>query len=509
MALKHNILANYLGQGWTALMGMAFVPLYLHVLGAETYGLIGVFTILQAWMTLFDLGLTPTLNREMAKLRAGAHSGASIRDLLRSLEAIYLGLAILVTALVYGLAPWLAQGWLRAENTSPAALTQALQIMAFVLAARWLEQVYRGALQGLQDQVWLNTMQAILATLRWGGAYLVIAYAQPSISAFFYWQGAVSVLTTGLLVHRSYRLLPASPRPGRFSLAALRSVARFACGMFIGTILSLLLSTVDKIVISKFLPLTELGYYTLATTLAAGLMQLIIPMNTAVSPQFTELVTRGGQTAQTTQTDLAALYQRSCEWLAAIIIPPALLMVGFPEAVLLAWSGDASLAQSAATLLALLTLGTLFNGLMNLPYMLQLAHGWTRLSIQINSVAVLVMLPLSTWAVSHHGAVGAAAAWALLNASYVVVGAQLMHRRILPQARWPWYRHAVLQPLLTGAVVAAILRWLMPIATTRWTALAWCAAAGLTLLLSTASSLPHIRPTLLRWIKKPFATLRN
>jgi O-antigen/teichoic acid export membrane protein len=364
-----------------------------------------------------------------------------------------------------------------------------------------LEQVYRGALQGLQDQVWLNTMQAVLATLRWGGVYLVIAYAQPSISAFFYWQGAVSVLTTALLVHRSYRLLPASPRPGRFSLAALRSIARFASGMFIGTVLSLLLSTADKIVISKFLPLTELGYYTLATTLAAGLMQLIIPMNTAVSPQFTELVTRGAQ------TDLATLYQRSCEWLAAIIIPPALLMVGFPEAVLLAWSGDAQLAQSAATLLSLLALGTLLNGLMNLPYMLQLAHGWTRLSIQINSVAVLVMLPLSAWAVHHHGAVGAAAAWAGLNASYVVIGAQLMHRRILPQARWPWYRHAVFQPLLTSAVVTAMLRWLMPLPTTRWTALVLCAAAGLTLLLSTASSLPNLRPALLSLIKKPFATL--
>jgi O-antigen/teichoic acid export membrane protein len=495
MALKHNIAANYLGQGWTALMGMAFVPLYLRVLGAETYGLIGVFTILQAWMTLFDLGLTPTLNREMAKLRAGAHSGASIRDLLRSLETLYLALALLATTLVYGLAPWLAAGWLRAENLPPAALAQALQIMAFVLAARWVEQIYRGALQGLQDQVWLNTMQAVLATLRWGGSYLVIAYVEPSISAFFYWQGAISVLTCALLIHRSYRLLPASPRPGRYSLAALRSVARFASGMFLGTILSLLLSTADKLIISKFLPLAELGYYTLASTMAAGLMQLIIPMNTAISPQFTELVTRG------THADLAALYQRSCEWLAAIIIPPALVMVCMPHAVLLAWSGDTQLALSATPLLALLALGTLLNGLMNLPYMLQLAHGWTRLSIQVNSVAVLVMLPLSAWAVNRYGAPGAAAAWVVLNAGYVVVGAQLMHRRILPGALRPWYRYAVLQPLLTGAAVACFLQWQLPLASTRWQALCYCTLVGLAVLLSTAYSLPHIRPSLLRIFK--------
>ena len=58
-----NVVANYLGQGWAALMGLAFVPLYVKILGAETYGLIGVFAVLQSCVTLLDLGLTPTLNR--------------------------------------------------------------------------------------------------------------------------------------------------------------------------------------------------------------------------------------------------------------------------------------------------------------------------------------------------------------------------------------------------------------------------------------------------------------
>ena len=32
-AIKHNIVANYLGSGWNALMGLAFIPLYIHYLG--------------------------------------------------------------------------------------------------------------------------------------------------------------------------------------------------------------------------------------------------------------------------------------------------------------------------------------------------------------------------------------------------------------------------------------------------------------------------------------------
>jgi len=51
--LKRNIIANFAGQGWTALMALAFVPLYIKFLGIEAYGLIGFFAMLQG--TLIEL----------------------------------------------------------------------------------------------------------------------------------------------------------------------------------------------------------------------------------------------------------------------------------------------------------------------------------------------------------------------------------------------------------------------------------------------------------------------
>lgn len=108
MSLKKNVLANYLGQGWSGLMGLVFLPLYIQYLGVEAYGLVGVFAMLQAWLVILDLGMSPTLGREMARFTAGAHSAQSIRDLLRSLELIAYGLAGLIAALIAIAAPWLA-----------------------------------------------------------------------------------------------------------------------------------------------------------------------------------------------------------------------------------------------------------------------------------------------------------------------------------------------------------------------------------------------------------------
>jgi O-antigen/teichoic acid export membrane protein len=497
MSLKANVVANYLGQGWTALMGIAFVPLYVHVLGIETYGLIGVFAVLQAWMALFDLGLTPTLNREMARVRAGAHTPDSIRSLLRALESIYAVLAILLIVVVYASAPWLANGWLKAEHLDPMLVVRSIRLMGFVLAARWLEQVYRGALQGMQDQIWLNAVQAGLATFRWGGAYVVITTVSPTIIAFFLWQGAASVLTSILLVYRTYRLLPVAQGATRFSLAPLREVRDFAGGMFLTSVLGLLLTQMDKIVISKLLPLSQFSLYTLASVPASGLLQLITPMNTAIYPRLTEQVARLDGDA------LIRTYHLSCEWMAAIIIPPGLLLSFFATPMMILWTGDRSLTTSVAPLLAVLALGTLCNGLVNLPYMLQLAHGWTSLSLRVNIAAVLIIIPAVIWVVPRFGAIGAAYAWFALNAGYLVITAHFMHRRLLPLNKWRWYRDAVILPLAAGSITAAVLRFVIPMPTSRAQSAVYLAAVGGALFMAVVAALPNVRRSAVAMVR-PF-----
>ena len=81
MSVKRNIIANYAGSAVTTLLSVALVPVYIRYLGIEAYALIGLFAVIQAWLTLLDFGMTPTLGREMARFGAGAVSAQGIRDL--------------------------------------------------------------------------------------------------------------------------------------------------------------------------------------------------------------------------------------------------------------------------------------------------------------------------------------------------------------------------------------------------------------------------------------------
>src|SRR5436853_7772563 len=69
--LKRNVIANLSGNLYTVVISLVFVPIYIHYLGIEAWGLVGFSVTLQAVLAVADMGLSTTLNREMARLSAG------------------------------------------------------------------------------------------------------------------------------------------------------------------------------------------------------------------------------------------------------------------------------------------------------------------------------------------------------------------------------------------------------------------------------------------------------
>lgn len=456
MALKKNIFANYLGQGWSAVMGLAFIPMYIRYLGMEAYGLIGLFAVMQAWLALLDMGMSPTLNREMARFTVGAHSPQSIRDLLRSLEIICFSLAALIALGIWAASDYLARDWLIADKLPTAVVAQALSIMAFVVALRFVEGIYRGSLFGLQQQVWYNAANAILATVRHGGAVAVLAWISPTVKVFFLWQAVVSMLSIVVFATGVQRVLPKSPLPPRFSPASLAGVWKFARGMMGITFLAILLTQVDKVLLSRLLSLESFGYYTLAATVAGVLYMVVGPVTAAIYPRMVEL------SIQQSETALVSVYHHGAQLITTLIAPAAMLLSFFAGGVIFMWSGDTGLAEHVAPILSVMVLGNLLNALLWMPYQCQVAHGWTSLTLKIATVAVIIFIPAIFWVVPRYGAVGAAWIWVTLEAGHVLIAIELMHRRLIPKEKWRWYVEDLLLPISGAGGVILLAQRLQP-----------------------------------------------
>jgi hypothetical protein len=138
--------------------------------------------------------------------------------------------------------------------------------------------------------------------------------------------------------------------------------------------------------------------------------------------------------------------------------------------------------------------------LLNLPYALQLAYGWTRLSLFANAVAVAVLGPALFFATSRYGAVGAGAVWCLYNIAYAIVVVRLMHRRILPGQQWRWYVQDVGLPVLAAAGAAALMRILVTSSSIPMLVVQ-LVLAGAFVQLVTCAVLPDIRQRILGYIR--------
>jgi hypothetical protein len=100
---------------------------------------------------------------------------------------------------------------------------------------------------------------------------------------------------------------------------------------------------------------------------------------------------------------------------------------------------------------------------MHLPHALQFAYGWTKLSFKINVVAVFILAPSIILMASLYGAVGAALIWVIFNSGLVLVGIQLMHRRLLRGEQWKWYREDVGLPLAVSLAAGLLCLLFVPL----------------------------------------------
>ena len=456
MSVKANVVANYFSQAYMAVIGFVFVPVFIKYLGIEAFGLIAIFTILQSSLALLDMGMKPALGREMAKFTAGAHDAQSIRDLLRSVEIAAAAMATIISLGALWSASWVASKWLNVQSLPLSAVRHALIGMGVLCALRLVENIYSSSIAGLQRQVLQSVLSSSLVTARTLGAIAVLAWISPTVEGFFIWQVLISIITIPILASVVYRELPTCPRPARFSWDSVTGIWRFAGGVMTITLLSLLLTQSDKILLSRLLPLKVFAIYAVAGVLSSALYMLSTPIGAAFYPSFTQLMTLRDEAA------LRLAYHQAAQLSAVVMGSAAIVLIIFADTVLSAWTGNRTLTQDASPILRVLAFGTLLSGFIGIPYQMQLAYGWTKLIIKMNFVAVALLVPMLFLVVPRYGGIGAAWVWVALNAGYLLFGIHFMHSRLLPSEKWRWYGRDVIVPTSAALATALACRYCMP-----------------------------------------------
>jgi O-antigen/teichoic acid export membrane protein len=471
---------------WGTALSIFAVRIYVARLGVEAYGVIGFFLSLQVVLQVLDLGLAPSVNRELARASAVGREQYS-RTLLTTLARVYWWVAVLIAVALAAAAPLLASYWLGASRMPPTVIEQSLAIMGLVIAARWPVALYQSALIGLGRLAIASGVTASVNTVAVVASIAVLTFVSPTLPAFFATQALVAIAYALIMRMMAWRALghDATVRP---DWKVLRHLWRFSAGMGGVALTGIALTQLDKAILSNLLPLAQFGEYMLAVTAMNGLAALVSPVFSVIFPRLSALVAARQDEA------VRLFYLSGTQLFAGLYLPVAIALGLYAHDVVWIWTGNVGTADRVAPLLTLLCIGSAINGLMYFPYSLQLAHGLSRLPLLINSVLLMLLGPAVYVLANRYGAIGGAAVWPGLQIVYFVVGTIATHRRVPGGGAKIWLLRSVGIPgLISVATALAFMPLLAGLSPGSAVKLAALVASVVLAQLACLSTLPWVR----------------
>jgi O-antigen/teichoic acid export membrane protein len=478
LSLKKNIVANYTSQLFIVIISLVTLPKLIKVMGAEAYGLVGFFSLMQSWLMLLDLGMSPTLTREIARFKGGVLDAYNLVQFFRAIKKIFIVLAILITILILFASNFIVTSWLKTETISHDILINSVILMAFILAIRWISSIYRAVIVGFEKLVWLGIFNVFFSVLRFVTIFFVLVFISHSPIVFFGYQLVVSVLELIWLSLFVKRLLPIQVKSEEQIQRPLKEVMSFSLTIAFTSAVWVIITQTDKLILSNLLKLSDYGYYSLAVQIAGVITLISGPISSAILPRLTTLEAEGKD------DELISLYRSSTRLIVIISGTVSLILIFFANKVIFMWTGNLVMVEKVSKYVFLYAIGNFFLAVAAFPYYLQYAKGNLRFHLLGNIVFLLFLIPSLIIVVNKFGGIGAGYVWIGVNAIYLFGWVPIINNYFVMGLNKKWYFDDILRISLPACLVAFVLSYFMPLTTNRLFMFIQLAFAGLIILLS-------------------------
>lgn len=445
-----NTVANLIARVWSLVSIYIFIPMYIDILGETAYGLVSFFATLQTALNLLGLGLSNTLRREFAAGENNQDNAIRKYKLLRSVELIYIVLGIVIILICSVGSDAIANNWLNIEELDPILVSKVISLMGISIALQLIANLYAGCLFGLEHQVLANSFCVGWSVVKYVGSLGILLLISPDLSLFYTWH----ILTDlgYMLILRIYSVKKLEIKTKvhwRLSdFSNIKDIWRYTCGILLISCVALINKQLDKIIISKFLTLTELGAYNVATTL--GNLTSIVPaaLFVAVFPRFTHYATTGNEIQlqkEFTVVNKTVNIFLSC--MGAYVAVFALPLIKL-------WTGSNSYAGILGNVGMLVVLAITMAEFQEIPYALALANGNTKYNVLVGSVFIPIVLITTYIGIKYYGLVGAGIVYLLMMLGQTVLYEYLVIKKYLNKKSWNVLLNDTFLPLLISLVIA-------------------------------------------------------
>lgn len=497
--LLRNSLWNLSGVALPSLVALATVPVMIHGLGLEGFGIVTLIGSVIGYFGLLDVNLSAGAIKYLSQYHTQ-------KDEARFAQTFWFGAAFYgALGLIGGAAIWLCatvvlEHLFKVSDAARSDTLLALQVAALGFLLSQVQSyllIVPQALQRYDRSAQTEILFGIVGNL----AAATAAATGLGIAGVIAARVAVNALNVAWLVRVLHSLgVPIAPAwPAR---DVVRAMTHFSAYAYLSRLATLFHQHGDKLIIGTLAGPVALAFYTVPTQLAGRVLGLSFRLSSVIFPRVSSLAASGEQVR------LRLMYLDASRLLTYLNLSVLGLIVLVGDEFLRRWVG-AEFVTPGYPVLILITLALMVDSLTNIPSLITDGLGQPRVTGRFalaRGVVGLVLVYAGTRAAGIEGAAVAHLASSVLMTTLFLA---YVHGRTVPVSLHEAWRLALFPSLGVGGagvLLLLALKWMVPETTTSVALLGLLAlltlgAAGMALI-ATAGEREFLRAAARRWMAR-------
>jgi O-antigen/teichoic acid export membrane protein len=404
MSLKKNTIWSFVGSVAPMLLGLVTIPYLIKQIDVEAFGILTLVWSLIGYFSVFDFGIGRALTHQV--------SSCVSQNLEHNLPSIIkTGLLFMLATGVFGgvilavSSHQLGSHWLNISKNLETDTIRCLLIAAIGIPLTTITSGLKGILEGYEDFKSASILRIILGISNFGLPALTVMFLDKSLELM-----VLSLVLARFIVLLAH-LVVINKRLGLYSLVRasladrnnVKSLVSFGAWMTLSNVISPLMVTADRFIISYMLGAGLVAFYTVPFDFIVRLLIIPAALTGVLFPRFTYLF-------QNEIGQIKILYRKSFILIFSVMGFVSLGLIIGSNFGLTLWLGK-NFAEQSWVIASIMAVGLLFNSLAQIPHTALQASGGVKITSLIHLGELVFYIPLLYGALHFYGLVGAAIVW--------------------------------------------------------------------------------------------------
>jgi O-antigen/teichoic acid export membrane protein len=406
ITLARNNGYNILAQVIVIVLAIWAIPILVHGLGGERFGVLAILWAFVGYFSLLDLGISRANTKFLAEAIALGDNTISSKIVWTSLT-LSAGFGLISMFAIIAMTPFLVSDVFKIAPEFYKEVTWSFSIAAVSIPFMLILGTIKGIQMAFQRFDMVNGFQGVMGVVQWVGSVILVMYGL-GLKEIILLTLVLRIVLSAWAFSLLPKLIPSIYHSIRlWDKQIVRKLLSFGGWVSVSQIVGPVIVYLDRVLIGAFLSMTAVAYYSVPQE---GLMRvLFIPasLSATLFPVFS-----GQAVLPDDRSRMTGLYFRSIKYLILIMLPLTMGAIVYAHDILRLWVGLEYSKES--TLVFQILAGTLvFNSIAQVSTTVLHAFNRPDLTAKIHIAELLLMVLMNIILIPLIGIVGAAITFSL------------------------------------------------------------------------------------------------